>query len=90
MYIMSNREIPKFKNAPDMCIVDENKICDKCCDCYICDLDSNKLCDNCAKCINVADFKAIEVTEILYDDNIFKYCKNLKKNHNNKHKDQEK
>ncbi len=81
---MTDKKPDNIKKCPDMCIIDEDKICDNCCECYICDLDPNKLCDNCAKCIDTADFKAIEITEILYDNNIFKYGKNYKKENNNK------
>jgi len=63
---------------PKKCILDEEKICDNCCSCFVCDLDPNKICDNCAKCLELADFKAIEISGILYDDKIFDYAKNGK------------
>ncbi len=51
------------------CVLDENKICDNCGECNVCDLDPNKICDNCMKCLNTgADYKAIEIDEIIDDD----------------------
>ncbi len=50
---------------PIICILEENKICDNCCDCFVCDLDPNKTCDNCAKCLDTPDYKAIIIDDIL-------------------------
>lgn len=47
------------------CILEENKICDNCCECFICDLDPGKICDNCANCLKVADYKAVIIDDIL-------------------------
>ena len=47
------------------CILEENKICDNCCECFICDLDHGKICDNCANCLNIPDFNAIIIDDIL-------------------------
>jgi hypothetical protein len=58
---------------PDACILDEDKLCDNCCDCFICDLDPNKLCDNCAKCLDTSDFNAVKISEIIITE------ENLKK-----------
>ncbi|MCL6609968.1 MAG: hypothetical protein K6T66_00350 [Peptococcaceae bacterium] len=69
----------KLKRIPKKCILDEDKICDNCCDCFVCDIDPEKICDNCAKCLELASFNNIELTDILYDENIFKYGKNGKK-----------
>ena len=69
----------KIKNLPSKCILDEEKLCDNCCDCFVCDLDPTKSCDNCAKCLELADYNAIEITELLYNKNIFKHRKNIKK-----------
>jgi len=46
------------------CILEENKICDNCCDCNTCDLDSDKICNNCAECIDKDDFKSIRIDRI--------------------------
>ncbi len=69
----------KLKRIHKKCILDEEKVCDNCCDCFVCDIDPAKICDNCANCLQLADFNAIEITDILYDENIFKYGKNGKK-----------
>lgn len=50
---------------PIICILEENKICDNCCDCFVCDLDPNKICDNCAKCLEMPDYKVIIIDDIL-------------------------
>jgi len=49
----------------NICILEENKICDNCCECFICDLDHGKICDNCAKCLDIPDFKSIIIDDIL-------------------------
>ena len=37
-----------------------------------CDLDPNKICDSCGKCIEITeDYKSIEITKIITDDNKF-------------------
>lgn len=69
----------KLKSIPKKCVLDEEKICDNCCDCFVCDLDPTKICDNCAKCLQLADFNSIDINEILYDENIFRYGKNGRK-----------
>lgn len=69
----------KLKRIPKKCILDEDRICDNCCECFICDIDPDKVCDNCAKCLELADFNAIDIADILYNENIFKYGKNGKK-----------
>ena len=50
---------------PIICILEENKICDNCCDCFVCDLDPNKVCDSCAKCLDTSDYNAIIIDDIL-------------------------
>ncbi|TEB06875.1 hypothetical protein Psch_00408 [Pelotomaculum schinkii] len=47
------------------CILEEDKICDNCCECFVCDLDPGKICDNCAKCLKIPDYKAIIIDDIL-------------------------
>lgn len=70
----------KLNKVPKMCILDENKVCDNCCECFVCDLDPSKICDNCAKCLDMADYNAVEISDIiLYDKKIFRYMKNNKK-----------
>lgn len=69
----------KLKRIPKKCILDEDRVCDNCCDCFVCDIDPTKICDNCAKCLELADFNAIDLADILYSENIFKYSKNGKK-----------
>jgi hypothetical protein len=49
------------------CVLTESKICDQCGECFKCDLDPTKICDNCGACIGLdADYRAIEITEILW------------------------
>ncbi|MFZ5644218.1 MAG: hypothetical protein ACOY46_11555 [Bacillota bacterium] len=69
----------KLKKITKKCLLEEDKICDNCCACFVCDLDPTKTCDSCAKCIELADFNAIEINDILlYDEKIFEYGKNGK------------
>lgn len=52
------------------CMLEDNKICDNCCECNICDLDNKKACDNCAKCIDTdVYYRKIEIDEIILDTN---------------------
>lgn len=53
------------------CILDETRECIECGECNRCDLDPNKICDNCMKCLATsgADYLAIEVDEIIMDEN---------------------
>lgn len=69
----------KLKRIPKKCVLDEEKVCDNCCDCFVCDLDPSKICNNCAKCLQLADFNSIDINQILYNENIFRYGKNGKK-----------
>lgn len=70
----------KLKKIPKKCILEEDKVCDNCCECFVCDIDPTKSCDNCAKCLELANFNAIEVSDILlYNDKIFEYGKNDRK-----------
>lgn len=36
-----------------LCILEDNKLCDNCCECDTCDLEPTKVCDNCARCLDV-------------------------------------
>lgn len=71
----------KLKKITKMCILEEGKVCDNCCECFVCDLDPTKTCDNCAKCLELADFNSIAIDDILYDDSIFKYKNGKHHNH---------
>lgn len=54
-----------------MCMLEENKICDNCCECDYCDLNPGKICDNCAKCINDdAAYRAIEIEDIIINEEL--------------------
>jgi hypothetical protein len=55
------------KPLPRACILEEGKICDNCCECFVCDLDPGKLCDNCARCLGTADYSGIIIDEIITD-----------------------
>jgi hypothetical protein len=55
------------------CIFTENKICDSCGDCETCDLDPLKICDSCGNCLGGEKeyaSKAVEIDEIIEDDDI--------------------
>ncbi len=41
----------KLKQVPKICILEENKDCDNCCECFVCGVDPEKMCDNCGKCL---------------------------------------
>lgn len=62
---MPKKEYVKPGAITIKCILEENKICDNCCECFVCDLDPDKICDNCAKCLKIPDFKAILIDDIL-------------------------
>ncbi len=69
----------KLKGISKKCILDEDRVCDNCCECFVCDIDPGKACDNCAKCLELADFNSIDLADILYSKDIFKYGKNGRK-----------
>ena len=49
------------------CVLTEGKMCDQCGECFKCDLEPTKICNNCGVCIGLdADYRAIEITEILW------------------------
>ena len=53
----------------NMCVLDENKICNDCGECDRCDLDPSKIFDNCGKCIETTDeFIKIKIDEIKMED----------------------
>ncbi|GBF33243.1 hypothetical protein DCCM_2342 [Desulfocucumis palustris] len=69
----------KLKKIPKMCILEEGKLCDNCCECFVCDLDPTKTCDNCAKCIELADYNSISIDDILlHEEVIIRFSKNGK------------
>lgn len=54
-----------------MCMLEDNKICDNCCECYFCDISPGKSCDNCAKCIDdEAAYRVIEVDDIIVTEEL--------------------
>ncbi len=68
------------------CMLEDNKICDNCCECNICDLDKKKICDNCAKCIDAdAVYKAINIDEIFLADDLKKKLRMVDSRRSNKH-----
>lgn len=56
------------ESTPVKCLIEEDKICDNCCQCFICDLDSNKICDNCASCLALPDYNGIIIENIIIID----------------------
>ena len=53
------------KPRPRFCILEDGKLCDNCCECYVCDLDPEKICDSCGKCLETADYSGIIVDGII-------------------------
>lgn len=52
--------------------------CIDCGECDICDLNPNKICDNCCACIDKdADFKSIEIDEIIEDESMIEDAEDL-------------
>lgn len=52
--------------------------CTDCGECNICDLDPSKICDNCCKCIDIdADYKSIQIDEIIEDESMIPDQKDL-------------
>lgn len=48
------------------CVMEDDKICDRCGECEMCDLNPEKVCDNCGKCIESdKEFEVIEIDEII-------------------------
>lgn len=78
---MLKRRDDKSENAPVKCLIEEYKICDNCCQCFICDLDPNKICDNCASCLALPDYNGIIIDDIIIVDD-----KNNSKNNKKKTK----
>lgn len=56
---MSKPDEKKQKLISKMCMLEENKACDNCCECFICLMDPSKLCDNCGKCLETFDYGAV-------------------------------
>lgn len=54
------------------CMLEDNKICDDCCECNICDIDKKKICDNCAKCIDSDNPYKVIIDEIILEDDLKK------------------
>lgn len=52
------------------CVLEPGKECTECGKCNVCDLDETKICDNCCRCLGEADYKAIEITEIILPEEI--------------------
>ena len=56
----------KHKLISKMCMLEENKVCDNCCECYICSINSSKLCDNCGKCLESTDYSIVLTDDVLW------------------------
>jgi len=52
------------------CILEAGQECRECGQCDRCDLDMEKLCDNCCRCLGDADYRAIEITEIILPEDL--------------------
>jgi len=42
--------------TPKMCMLERYKLCDNCCECFICCLNDKKVCDNCGLCLEAPDY----------------------------------
>jgi hypothetical protein len=62
---VANYNNKETKQNPRMCILEENKICDNCCECFMCDIEPGKICDNCGKCLESTDYKSILIDDII-------------------------
>jgi hypothetical protein len=52
--------------------------CIGCGECDMCDLDPTKVCDNCCACIDKdADYKSIEIDEIIEDESLLEDAEDL-------------
>jgi len=56
---------------PNICIINENKICDECGECNFCDINPDKICDNCGKCLvqEGYDYNAIQIDDLITELN---------------------
>lgn len=61
------------------CILEPERKCNLCGECERCDLEPAKICDNCCRCLDVADYRAVEITEIILPDEIKMKRKRKKK-----------
>lgn len=54
----------------NICILEDNKICDDCGRCDICDINPEKTCDNCGLCIEeIDDYLSIDIDSIDMNNN---------------------
>lgn len=70
-----------------MCMLEENKTCDNCCECDVCDIDPGKVCDNCAKCLeSERGYRTLTVKDLIEVEEMRKRSrlKNAKIVHNGK------
>ena len=56
---------PNRRTFPLKCQLENDKICDNCCECFVCDLNPEKICDNCAECLNLPDYNSVVIDDIL-------------------------
>lgn len=61
------------------CILEPGQECNLCGKCEVCDVDPAKICDNCCSCLGKADYRAVEITEIILPKEI-KLKRKSKKN----------
>ncbi|MDA8336986.1 MAG: hypothetical protein M0Z41_18720 [Peptococcaceae bacterium] len=53
---------------PGICILEDGKLCDDCCECYVCDPDPDKICDSCGTCPETADYSGVIMDGIIDGD----------------------
>jgi len=45
------QNLTNANKKPIMCMLEESKYCDNCCECFTCEIDASKICNNCADCV---------------------------------------
>ncbi len=69
---MNKKNYSKNEALIKKCQLEDDKVCDNCCSCYICDLNPSKVCNNCAECLNLPDYNSIIIDDILLIQKIIK------------------
>lgn len=59
-------QIGRVLVSAKQCILIDDKKCDSCGECDRCDMNPSVACTDCGVCLAVADFRAIEITDILF------------------------
>ncbi|WP_066635613.1 hypothetical protein [Desulfolucanica intricata] len=72
-----------LKREQKTCILEDGKICDNCCECYICEIDPTKICDNCAKCLGLDEsFEVDYYDHLIFEEDLEEDLEDNKKGNN--------